>query len=1092
MMLIFKLRAALLGLTLFVTMASSAIVNSGDAAVSGFSGTVIKDGKPFIDSDGISLKVFELKDREPAQAQLLNVPPKLEIPARDMGQVFGIALDNATPPNIYATTTAAYGLHIVTPDSNGDGIPEPANNGQAGATFMDGQFGPNGNAGSVWKIDGKSGAVTLFANLQGNVAGDGGAGLGNIVFDPSHYQLFVSDLDSGLIHQLDMNGNLLGTFDHGVDGRTIEGLTAVPDDGIQTDITNAAFDSGNSDTWGLTDIRRRVWGLAFFKNRLYYAVGDGPQIWSIGFNNNGGFAGDAKVEIKVVLGGYPVSDILFTPRGQMILAQRGGMLGSSDFLQFHTPSNNQVLRYSRDVNDQWVQQAEEYAIGFPPDHKNASGGVALSCDDVLWSTGDNLRNDQALANFGELVVHGLQGNELPLTRPRNVPPWASWFVDYDGLFGDDQKAGHVGDVEVFRDCRNSKGAYDWEESWSGWEPPAPDWVPPTTWTPPPWWPAEPDLELIKDDTQCTPDPVNPGSLLCTFTITVTNVGGASFSGFLNVVDNVLGNTQFVPPPGGSIPWNCAQPAGAGTAIDCTSVNPETLLPGTSETLDITVSYPPAFIGDVLDNCANIDQPGDAPGNNDDCGQGFGPGSDLEMLKTLEFCVPVAGGAECHYWLDVNNVGNAPFNNTLHILETLPAGATYIGVIDSSNFNWTCFPAGGSVDCWLWPATLPVGGNEWVKIAIFVPAGGPAGQENCVELGQPEHGNDPNINGNNSDCAPVTVPRLRAIQPLINFCPADWSLQQNNWQPAEGWEAKRVTQGKDTVVCGRKIPQKRVVCPNGWERYPSGDLVPEGWEVQRVGVGEKVITCIKPAVVVPPPVLVPPVYIPPVVPQRPHCHDNERTFYNDYEVPGWNKRRVSRGGETIWCGRRVHIPRPQCHDNEKIFYDGYKVSGWSKRRVSRGEETIWCGRKVHVPRPHCQEGERTFYNGYGISGWEKRRVSRGGETIWCGRQVYINDPDPIHINKYPVTRRCPRGTHKYHGRCVPNVRHTKPNRVKKHSTSRRCPKGTHRSHGRCVRNTRHTKPSRVKKHSTSRKCPRGTYRSHGKCIKRKSTAPYMRH
>ncbi|MHA1165096.1 MAG: hypothetical protein ACTSP0_05870 [Alphaproteobacteria bacterium] len=431
------------------------IMANGDLAVTGFSGTRQLGGQTFIDTNGVSLKIFDVSGRGNARSQVISAPVKYNAFARDIGQVFGVALDNAPRPNIYATATSAHGLQIVIPDNNGDGIPERVNTGQPGATFMEGQFGTalGGGPGSVWRIDGTTGEVTLFADLKLAGLPNSGPGLGNIAFDPAHYQFYVSDLDTGLIHRLDLSGNDLGTYDHGVQGRPAAGLPqVVMNIADRMDITNPAFNSTDSTTWNLADNQRRVWGLAYYNGRLYYGVGDGPQIWSVGVNTDGGFANDARVEIQQVPGGYPVSDILFTPRGKMVLAQRGGIQSSQDYTKYHTPKNNSVLRYSRDETGNWVQIPEEYAIGFPVDHKNASGGVALTCDGTLWSTGDALRNDPAQAASllpgGPLVVHGLQGNKISLVRPFNTPPWASWFVDYDIQFADPEKAGHVGDVDL--------------------------------------------------------------------------------------------------------------------------------------------------------------------------------------------------------------------------------------------------------------------------------------------------------------------------------------------------------------------------------------------------------------------------------------------------------------------------------------------------------------------------------------------------------------------------------------------------------------------------------------------------------------------
>ena len=968
------------------------VMASGDAAVSGFSGTVDDGGQPVIDTDGAALKILDLKGHGAAQAQLYNAPVKLEIPASSIGQVFGVALDNARPPNIYVTATSAYGLHIVAPDASG--ALKPVKNGQAGAAFMNGQFGPGGGPGSVWKIDGKTGAVTLFADLKNNGAANGGAGLGNIVFDPAHYQLFVSDLDSGLIHRLDMTGNELDTFDHGQNGRPAEGLAAVADDGSTADITNPAFDSDNSDTWGLTDIRRQVWGMAFYKGRLYYAVGEGPQIWSVGFNKDGSFAGDAQIEIQQVPGGFPVSDILFTPRGRMILAQRGGLLGGADFTKFHTPGNNAVLRYSRDASGQWTPQADEYAIGFPPDHKNASGGVALSCEGVLWSTGDNLRNDPAAAATGETVVHGLQGNDLPLVRPRNAPPWAAWFIDYDGKFGDDQNAGHVGDVEIARNCGSgrdigwSEPGWDMEESWPGWLPPT-GWVPPTGWNPPPWWPSTPDLDLVKSDTQCTADPANPGQFLCTFTMTVTNTGAAPYSGFLNVTDNVPAAAQFVPPPGGSIAWNCAQPGGAGTAVNCTSAAPVMLVPGASVTLDITIRLLIAPNAPQVHNCSVVDDPVN-PFNNTDCGDGFAPGPNLEMRKTLNSCIPAFnGGAVCTYWLDVTNTGTAPYNGWLHVSDTLPAGSTYLGVAASSNPAWGCgWPGGGTVDCYLWASPLNPGATEWVAISVFIPEGSPPGLQNCAALGQPEHAGDPDINGDNSDCAPVVAPVQGPVVPFmgnINLCPPGWSPQVKGWQPPKGWEGKTITKNGQTITCGRRKPERphRAFCPKGWTRYPTQASVPRGWSVQTVGSGNAAIICAKPGRRPPPPP-------PPLT--GPQCPPGEQSFLSTRRIPrGWRRHLVRRNGRAIWCAApgRPQAEPPRCAPGEQTFTSPNRIPrGWPRRRVSRGGVSIWCAVPRRAEPLVCPPGERRFVNPRRIPrGWPRHRVSDGQRSIWCARPVH---------------------------------------------------------------------------------------------------------
>ncbi len=1033
------------------------IMNPGDAVVTGFSGTTDGTGGKLINPDGPSVRIFDLTGKGPAQAQVVDAPVKFEVMARDIGQVFGVALDNAVPPNIYLTATAAYGLHIVAPGPDGNPVPVVA--GRPGATYMDGQWGPGGNAGTVWKIDGRTGKVSVFAILKADGADNGGAGLGNIVFDPSHYQLFVSDLDTGLIFRLDMNGNVLGTFDHGRNGRPAEGLDPVEDDGSRADITSPDFSTNNSDTWGLTDIRRRVWGLGFFRNRLYYAVGEGPQIWSVGFNDDGSFAGDAQVEIRQVPGGMPVTDILFTPRGRMILAQRGGMLGSMAFEQFHTPGMNTVLRYSRDPDGKWRQEPEEYAIGFRPDHRNASGGVGLSCEGVLWSTGDALRDDPAFAASGKTIVHGLQGNDVPLVRPRNTPPWASWFVDYDGRFGDGASAGHVGDVEIARNCKGSE-TVGWAEegaimddSWPGWTPPGPGWTPPPGWLPPPWWPRTPDLEIAKDDTQCTPDPAIPGTQLCTHTITVSNVGAATFTGFLNVVDTPPANASYVPPAGGSIGWNCSQPGGPGTPISCTSATVQTLPPGTGETLALTLRIPGIPMGASVLNCARVDQPGDPLGNNTDCGSAYAPGPNLQMLKTLNFCTPAFGGSICTYWLDVTNTGTAAYSGWLHVTDTLPAGSIYLGVLSSSNPGWSCLSGIGTVDCYLWTPALPAWSTEWVEIAIFIPAGSPPGQRNCAALGAPEHAGDPNVNGDNADCAPVVSPAMGPVVPLmanVNLCPKGWSPQVKGWQPPKGWQKKVITKNGKTIVCGRKKPpHKTLYCPPGWTRYPTAASVPQGWQIRKVGTGGGAIICARPGVATPPP---PPV-VPPVVVPGPECRSDEDVFTRRSQVPrGWKVRRVTRGGRTIWCAKPPTVRPPRCLPHEQRFLDPAQIpADWRVRRVTRGGRTIWCAYPVARP---CPPGTHRVGN-----------VCRP-DVVTCPPGTYLSGDVCI-----PYVKPCPRGMIRIDGRCVPKIRP--------------CPPGMVRRHGECVPRVIHCPPGMRRVGNTCKPlvkpCPRGMIRKGNRCV-----------
>ena len=115
------------------------ILTDGNAAVTGFSGaqppTLIAPGvdpadKTYIDLAGPSTRVIDL-DTPGAlpQAQLVQATKPFTATAAQVGQVFAVALDNASPPNIYVAATSAYGLPIVVPDKDGDGLPDRVKQG---------------------------------------------------------------------------------------------------------------------------------------------------------------------------------------------------------------------------------------------------------------------------------------------------------------------------------------------------------------------------------------------------------------------------------------------------------------------------------------------------------------------------------------------------------------------------------------------------------------------------------------------------------------------------------------------------------------------------------------------------------------------------------------------------------------------------------------------------------------------------------------------------------------------------------------------------------------------------------------------------
>ncbi len=492
---------------------ASGILAPGNAVVTGFSGTRAPPAVPpganpadltEIDLSGPSARVIDLQaPGSPPQAQVLTAPKRFTATASQVGQVFGVALDDATPPNVFVAATSAYGLPVIAPGPNGG--PVRVTQGAPNASFMPGLFGPpqaGGGPGSIWRIEGATGAVRLFANVTLDGVANTGAALGGLAFDPTSHMLFVADRGTGMIHAFDPNGTERARFDHGVQGRTAAGLPPVPfDPAGRLDIANPAFKTDDPATWGFAPAERRVFGLAVHASRLYYAVAD-EQVWSVSIAQDGSFDADARIELQLQPwdGESEISKIAFDDRGGMLLAERPGPTGAYDFTALAKEGVGRVLHYQQvpataqqaqpapaDQQTQptptsgpvpigqgaalWQPVPDEYAVGFPGDMRNANGGVAIgysytpsgtidrgACGGFLWTTGEQLRvtADQALAARlaagGPAIVNGLQGNAIEAVRPANVPPLTTYFVDYDDQFADPAARGHLGDIAIWRVC----------------------------------------------------------------------------------------------------------------------------------------------------------------------------------------------------------------------------------------------------------------------------------------------------------------------------------------------------------------------------------------------------------------------------------------------------------------------------------------------------------------------------------------------------------------------------------------------------------------------------------------------------------------
>ena len=745
-----NLKAALLSLAASAAIALPAfgaevIINRGDAAVTGFSGAKVwgkipTDVSPtdvtYIDTTGAVLRVFDLdKLGGPPTGLLANAPSAFQVTAGDIGQVFGVALDSDTAkrtPNIYLTSTSLFGLQIVAKDGR------RLVNGERGARWMPGQFGvlKGGGPGSVWKIDGASGAVSLFANLQYDGKSNAGPGLGTAAYDPVSEQIFVTDLEFGLIHRLGLDGSERSSFDHGTTGRSRAGLEAIPYDAARRmGIERPEFNVEDPFTWGLADARRRVFAVAVQDGRAYYSVAKPLQVWSVGLNADGSFADDARAEfdVKDTPNDNIVTNIVFDGPDTLYLSQRGGLTGSYDYSIFAKLEKPVVRRYTRkDGDTRWSEEVGEFAVGFKLPHRSTLGGLALSygydadgtidygkCRETLWTTGEHLR-DRADAELGDKdgarVVHGLQATSKGNVRPANAPPYQTWFVDNDGQFDDADFYSRVGDIAIYDPCD---------------ELPVAEVAPPLSPPPAPLPHAGVWISKV-----CTPAPFG-GPIHCT--ITVTNGGSALPEDPITIWD--AATILAGPGAGGAVTisavvpdipqWLCSPVPTAN--LSCT-LAPELLPPGASHSIDVTVDTAPLLAAGNhgFRNCAALG----APWYGEACAEG---GTQLVVVKTAPAaCAP---GGDCTFGIKITNTGSLPFNGDVVLSDSMfmGGGAAPPAPITAIAPPLGCAPAPAAVpfSCAA-PLTLAAGASQTFDITATMPLGPAPGYwaRNCIAVSAP--------------------------------------------------------------------------------------------------------------------------------------------------------------------------------------------------------------------------------------------------------------------------------------------------------------------------------------------------------------------
>jgi hypothetical protein len=351
--------------------------------------------------------------------------------ARNLGQIFGLALDDAASPNIYVAATTLYG---------------------------DFPAGPGGR-GAVYRIDGITGDICLILQLPNS-----GPALGQLAHDPVSNRLYISNFEDGLIYSVSLtsiapNGDpcIIGsqwtTFDHGVQARPNESLAPIAD-------------AGSLNTF--TALGRRVWATCVYQGRLYYSVWwenqsysnatEGNEIWSVAIDASGNFQPATAIREAVIAdltpgGGYsnPVSDIEFAEYGDMLVAERT-MPG--DIGQVHIgggPAHaSRALRFTGVSGSFSMMPDNTYRVGKIFTNTNSAGGITSDCEENVWVMGDALHYGGFTGDPD--LVYGLQrilaaGNATDATATLNAYLIGLGPASAGGFFKSE-----LGDIDQLRDC----------------------------------------------------------------------------------------------------------------------------------------------------------------------------------------------------------------------------------------------------------------------------------------------------------------------------------------------------------------------------------------------------------------------------------------------------------------------------------------------------------------------------------------------------------------------------------------------------------------------------------------------------------------
>ena len=327
-----------------------------------------------------------------------------------LGAIFGITLDNNTPPNAYVSSTQVYG----------------------------GGFNFNRK---IWKLDSNTGAHSLvydFNNPSGTGTVTSSKSLGNLKYYKfgTVENMYVSDFNTGEIHRLTGNSTTTLLWSNA--------SSIIPTFGG----SNA---NSNWVPYGIAIRKTTSFSKLYYAKLNTSAMSSTFEIWSVDLNAVGDFVpGTETLQVLPIVAGNPktpIADIAFTEDGKKMLIgqQTWGSLASN--LSAHQSMVIELENNPLNSNT-WVNSGNNFPSGSNlTGSKNCVGGVSYSnnilkttnqydCDKSVYFTTDAI-------NFTP-DVYGVQG----MVSTGGTLANSIWIdADDNTTFQDKTK---LGDVEIYK------------------------------------------------------------------------------------------------------------------------------------------------------------------------------------------------------------------------------------------------------------------------------------------------------------------------------------------------------------------------------------------------------------------------------------------------------------------------------------------------------------------------------------------------------------------------------------------------------------------------------------------------------------------